>query len=161
MDSDLQRSSSRPVASTIRFVDETSGLTGQLSPFHLEPQSFAPFRTIDNVQSQQPSHQNATQAQRAIALGNNAQATSNDGMSLLQLAGQTFQQPSYRGLAPDAEASTTFAGQLQGMKVVPDPPDLDYWRDRLFRVDEMITLSEEQYVIICCCPSSLFVEHHS
>lgn len=160
MDSDLQRSSSHPLASTIRFVDETSGLTGQLGPFHLEPQSFAPFRTIDNVPSRQPS-QNATQAQRAIALGNNAQATSNDGMSLLQSAGQTFQQPNYRGLAPDAEASTSFAGQLQGMKLDPDPPDLDYWRDRLFRVDETITLSEEQYVIICCCSSSLLVKHHS
>lgn len=66
-------------------------------------------------------------------------------MALLQSAEQSFQQPNYDGLAADATTSTSFAGQLQGMKLVPNPPDLEYWRDRLFHVDEMITLSEEQY----------------
>lgn len=32
------------------------------------------------------------------------------------------------------------------MKIVPNPPDLDAWRERLFNVDEPITLTEEQYV---------------
>jgi glutathione S-transferase len=31
-------------------------------------------------------------------------------------------------------------------KIVVDPPDLADWRQRLFNVDEMITLSEEEYV---------------
>jgi hypothetical protein len=39
----------------------------------------------------------------------------------------------------------SFPGHLQGMKLVRDPPDLDTWRKILFHVDEMITLSEEQY----------------
>ncbi|KAJ5505714.1 Glutathione S-transferase/chloride channel C-terminal [Penicillium expansum] len=40
-------------------------------------------------------------------------------------------------------ASFTGPGELQGFKLIPNPPHLDYWRDRLFNVDEMITLSEE------------------
>jgi len=32
-------------------------------------------------------------------------------------------------------------------KIVPDPPNLAEWRQRLFNVDEMITLSEEEYVL--------------
>ncbi|CRG84822.1 Putative acetyltransferase C18B11,09c [Talaromyces islandicus] len=31
------------------------------------------------------------------------------------------------------------------MKIVPNPPDLDAWRDRLFNVDEPITLTEDQF----------------
>lgn len=70
-----------------------------------------------------------------------------DEMPLLQSAEQSFQQPGFDGLAGgDATASTGFAGQLQGMKLVPNPPDLEYWRERLFNVDEVITMSEEQYV---------------
>jgi hypothetical protein len=33
------------------------------------------------------------------------------------------------------------------MKLVPDPPDLEYWREKLFNVDETITLTEDQYVL--------------
>lgn len=33
-------------------------------------------------------------------------------------------------------------------KIVVDPPNLAEWRQKLFNVDEMITLSEEEYVIL-------------
>lgn len=33
-----------------------------------------------------------------------------------------------------------------GMKMVPNPPDLQAWREKLFNVDETIILTEEQYV---------------
>jgi glutathione S-transferase len=33
-------------------------------------------------------------------------------------------------------------------KIVVDPPNLAEWRQKLFNVDEMITLSEEQYVLV-------------
>jgi hypothetical protein len=140
MDSDLR--SSRPLAA-IGIVDESQGL--QLGHFHSDSQ-FASFRSVDNVDPHQPL-QSAT-AQDAIALESNAQATTEDGISLLQ-SDPAFQQPNYGGLAPDTTASTSFAGQLQG-KLIPDPPDLEYWRDRLFHVDETITLSEEQYATSCC-----------
>jgi hypothetical protein len=49
--------------------------------------------------------------------------------------------------------SVDFAGQLCGMKLVPNPPDLESWRNRLFNVDEdMITLSEQEYVCILALP---------
>ncbi|EAW10610.1 glutathione S-transferase family protein [Aspergillus clavatus NRRL 1] len=34
---------------------------------------------------------------------------------------------------------------LKDMKLVPDPPDLEYWREKLFNVDDMITLTEDQF----------------
>lgn len=37
-------------------------------------------------------------------------------------------------------------GHLQ-TKIVIDPPNLDEWRQKLFDVNETITLSEEQYVV--------------
>jgi glutathione S-transferase len=33
---------------------------------------------------------------------------------------------------------------LEGLKLVPDPPELDTWRQRLFDVDDMIVVSEEE-----------------
>ena len=33
----------------------------------------------------------------------------------------------------------------KGMKLVPDPPDLNLWREKLFHVDETIILSKDQY----------------
>lgn len=145
MDSSLSRaSSSRPLASTIGIVDETPPLPGQVGSFNAGP-LFTSFRAIDNVGTQQPL-QNATQAQGSIALQGNVPHGPNDGIPLLQPPEQSFQQPGFDGVGGDA-ASTSFAGQLQGMKLVPNPPDLEYWRDRLFNVDEVITMSEEQYVI--------------
>lgn len=143
MESDLQRdSSSHPLPSTIGIVDETPSLTGQLSAFHAEP-PFTSLRAIDNVGPQQPL-QTANQVQDAIDLAGSAQQAQDNGMALLQSASQPFQQATYDGLAADATASTSFAGQLQGMKLIPNPPDLEYWRNRLFHVDEVITMSDEQ-----------------
>ena len=48
------------------------------------------------------------------------------------------------------DVSTAAAAELKdshlgGLKIVPNPPDLDAWRGRLFNVDEPVTLTEEQY----------------
>lgn len=45
-----------------------------------------------------------------------------------------------------AAAAEIKDSHLGGLKIVPNPPDLDAWRERLFNVDEPITLTEEQYV---------------
>ena len=42
----------------------------------------------------------------------------------------------------------------KSMKLVPNPPDLDSWREKLFNVDETVTLSEEQYVFSSTLPPS-------
>jgi glutathione S-transferase len=48
--------------------------------------------------------------------------------------------------SPD-ESDQKSVGHLN-LKIVLDPPNLEEWRNKLFNVDEMITLSEEEYVII-------------
>lgn len=144
MESHLQRpSASRPLASTIAIVDETPSLTGQLNPLNAE-QVFTTFRAIDTVGTQQ-ALPNAAQTQGPLDLGSSIQHGHADGLGLLQPPEQSFQSAGYTGLEADGNASTSFAGQLQGMRLIPNPPDLEYWRDRLFHVNEMITLSEEQY----------------
>lgn len=44
-----------------------------------------------------------------------------------------------------AAAAEIKDSHLGGLKIVPNPPDLNAWRERLFNVDEPITLTEEQY----------------
>lgn len=39
----------------------------------------------------------------------------------------------------------TTEGHFSNMKMIPNPPNLEQWRRRLFDVDEVITLTEEQY----------------
>lgn len=36
------------------------------------------------------------------------------------------------------------SGQFKGLKLVAEPPDLEAWRRRLFDVDDIITLNEEE-----------------
>ena len=45
--------------------------------------------------------------------------------------------------APVTDGGTT-EGHFSNMKMVPNPPNLEQWRRRLFDVDEVITLTEEQ-----------------
>lgn len=144
MDSDLQPPPSRPLASTIGIVDEAPNLAGHLGCFDPGAQPFGSFRNLDNV-APQPHLHNATRAQDAIALEGSTQDSSNDGIALLPSTDSSFQQPSHGGLTQDPMAAS-FAGQLEGMKLIPDPPNLEYWRHRLFHVDEMITLTEIEYV---------------
>ncbi|OOQ91024.1 glutathione transferase [Penicillium brasilianum] len=88
-----------------------------------------------------------------IGMTNNAPESSNVQLALgLQPPSHTtFPEHDYAALVADAPDITnfldSFPGHLQGMKLVRDPPDLDTWRNILFHVDEMITLSEEQFQI--------------
>lgn len=46
---------------------------------------------------------------------------------------------------PVTDGGTT-AGHFNDLKMVPDPPQLSRWRQKLFDVDETITLTEDEYV---------------
>lgn len=46
---------------------------------------------------------------------------------------------------PITDGGTT-AGHFSDMKMIPDPPNLNAWRQRLFDVDDTITLTENEYV---------------
>lgn len=46
---------------------------------------------------------------------------------------------------PIVDVGTT-DGHFSNMKLIPNPPDLDEWRQRLFDVDDIITMTEDEYV---------------
>lgn len=138
MESDLQRPSS-PRLSNVPIVDQNPGLAAQLGPFQPHSQPFAPFRTVHHVEPQ--PLQNATPAPGTMTLGSNAH-----GIPLLQPANESSQDH-YDEINPNVSDLMTFTSQWQGLKLNPNPPNLDFWRNKLFNVDEMITLSEEQYAI--------------
>lgn len=46
---------------------------------------------------------------------------------------------------PTAEAEKREDGGETKFRLVPNPPDLEAWRQKLFDVNEMITLSEDEY----------------
>ncbi|KAJ5637931.1 hypothetical protein N7490_007810 [Penicillium lividum] len=122
-----------PHLGTIPVV-ESSGLAPQLGPFP-DSQPFA-FRSTDNVPQQ---------LQSDIALQDGHVHSHPHGM-VLQSTGQSF-EGNYGALEAEGMESANFAGQLTGMKLIPDPPDLEYWRHRLFHADDVITLTEEQFQI--------------
>ncbi|KAJ5983428.1 Glutathione S-transferase/chloride channel C-terminal [Penicillium waksmanii] len=143
MDSNLQQTPSARALASIESIGETPNLAGQLGSFPQNAQPFASFRNIDNVAARPHLH-NSTRTHDTITLENNVHDSSSDDISLLPSADSSFPQSGYEGLAQDPMAAS-FAGQLQGMRLVPEPPNLEYWRNRLFHVDEMITLSEDEF----------------
>ena len=44
-------------------------------------------------------------------------------------------------------------GQFEGLRLLSDPPDLGTWREKLFHVDDTITLTEDEYAILPCLVS--------
>jgi len=57
-----------------------------------------------------------------------------------------LQQQNESVFALAADLAIKQADYRKDMKCIPDPPELKSWREKLFHVDETITLSEEQYV---------------
>lgn len=46
--------------------------------------------------------------------------------------------------APAQEGGTT-DGHFSNLKMVPDPPNLEQWRKRLFDLDDTVTMTEDEY----------------
>lgn len=59
---------------------------------------------------------------------------------------QAQSQSQSQGQNQDDDAPVTNHGQFEGLKLIPNPPNLDEWRDKLFHVDDTITLTEDEYV---------------
>ena len=58
---------------------------------------------------------------------------------------QTQQVPNF---AFSADNTDRPVGLQKGLKLDPNPPNLDLWREKLFQVDDTITLSEDQYAFL-------------
>ena len=93
-----------------------------------------------------------TLSQSGLGIGNpnGAHPTQNSGLAMLPSPSQSFQSE-FTALDAEPIGPVSFSTNSEeaGMKIVPDPPNLEYWRNRLFNVDEMITLSEEEYGLHC------------
>ena len=49
---------------------------------------------------------------------------------------------------PTTDSSSFLSSNFEGLKLVSNPPDLQQWREKLFNVDELIVLTENEHVII-------------
>ncbi|KAF3043259.1 hypothetical protein E8E12_010063 [Didymella heteroderae] len=58
---------------------------------------------------------------------------------------QQYSSPLESVAGPSDETTLANHGQFKGLKLIPNPPNLEEWRQRLFDVDEIITLTEEQF----------------
>ena len=58
--------------------------------------------------------------------------------------GQQHQQPIPFQVTQDGSPTKEIGGHFNGMKAVPSPPDLQQWRQKLFNVNELITLTEDE-----------------
>ena len=58
--------------------------------------------------------------------------------------GRLQQEDNLYGGAPDGGAASPKGKGHLNTKIVPDPPNLQEWRQKLFAVDEVITLSQEE-----------------
>lgn len=58
-------------------------------------------------------------------------------------------------VVPPQNGTGASSGHLGGVKLIPEPPNLEAWREKLFNVNETITLTEEEYVDQCGTPINL------
>lgn len=101
------------------------------------------FHTPGNGQMLPP----VSLSQTGLTMVNHAHPSHIDGFAILPSPTEPFQQQVVDMVTEPVDPSTsTGFGELRGFKTIPDPPHLDYWRERLFNVDELITLSEDEYV---------------
>lgn len=115
------------------------------------PAPQAPMGPPDKQQQQQQQHhQQQHMGQFGILAPTPVPVPHPHGTMQPAMAQQTlhFSPAMQTGAGPgDGTASSTSAPMSQGKlkgKIVVDPPDLETWREKLFHVDEMIVLTQEQ-----------------
>jgi glutathione S-transferase len=117
----------RPIQS---YAPITTSIPQQpaLAPPQLIPSTTAPVQQIQQPQQLAPPPALPTRVQQRSQRQNVQPDTS------------TAAEPAVSDQAPKSE------GHLEGMKMIPNPPDLEQWRERLFSVENLVVLSEEQSV---------------
>jgi len=48
---------------------------------------------------------------------------------------------------PQGQSNGASEARFGGLKTIPDPPNLQEWRERLFNVEDVVTLTEDECVI--------------
>lgn len=113
-----------PVQSSSAFTTVSPNL--QLQPALNQAQSVA-FQHTYGIATPQPSFTGSV--------------PSSDPQLGLRTGSGSIPQPGNSG--PPALSSSNF----EGLKLVSNPPDLQQWREKLFNVDELIVLTENEYVV--------------
>lgn len=65
----------------------------------------------------------------------------------LQTGTSSIHQPGSSRPTADSNFSSS---NFDGLKLVSNPPDLQRWREKLFNVDELMVLTENEYVVFQC-----------
>jgi glutathione S-transferase len=132
----LQASASNHVANA--FAPHPSQSHHVQRVVHHPPPHLIPHPQHPPVQHQQhqqqynlPVHHHAVPIQQPIAA---AQIQHVDN----QLQSDVSTQPEQQQYEHKLDA------HLEGLRLIPDPPELETWRQRLFDVDDMIVVSEEE-----------------
>jgi len=121
-----------PVQSSSTFIQTPTSAVATVSPnLRLQPalnqaQSVA-FQHTYGIATPQPSFTGSV--------------PSSESQLGLRTGSGSIHQPGNSG--PPAISSSNF----EGLKLVSNPPDLQQWREKLFNVDELIVLTENEYVV--------------
>lgn len=108
-------------------------------PFGLTPGPVpGPAHQIHTPHAHTPIHTTPRTAQRPLQIAQQTPIQQSPQQ-------QQYSSPLESVAGPSDEATLANHGQFKGLKLIPNPPNLEEWRQRLFDVDEIITLTEEQF----------------
>jgi hypothetical protein len=117
-------------------------LTTQLGPEY-DPTGFHSYGLSDVQEASGQVHQGFPQPQQSlqtpIRYSNGSFSVSTSGRP----PEQHQQPPSYQANQDESPAKEN-GGHFSGMKAIANPDGLQQWREKLFNVNEMITLTEDE-----------------
>jgi hypothetical protein len=119
-------------------------LTSQLSPEY-EPNGFHNYG-INDVQHVNGQVQAFAQPRQSLQ----TPIRYTNGSFGVITPDQQQQQPVSFQVNQDDSPSKEIGGHFSGMKAIANPHDLPQWREKLFNVNKMITLTEEEWVSSLC-----------
>jgi glutathione S-transferase len=108
-------------------------------PFRLTPGPVpGPAHQIHTPHAHTPIHTTPRIAQRPLQIAQQTPVQHSPQQ-------QQYSSPLESVAGPSDETTLANHGQFKGLKLIPNPPNLEEWRQRLFDVDDIITLTEEQF----------------
>jgi len=120
-----------PIQSSNAFIQTPASAVASVTP-NLQLQPVA-FQHTYGIATPQPSFTGSV--------------PSSEPQLELQTGGNSVHQPG--NSRPTADSSFS-SSNFEGLKLVSNPPDLQQWREKLFNVDELTVLTENEYVILHC-----------
>jgi hypothetical protein len=114
-------------------------LSSQLAPDY-DPTAFQSYG-INEVPQVNGQVQNYSQTQQNLQT---PLRYPNGSFNAITPEQQQSRQVPFQTNGQDDSSAKEAGGHFGGMKAIENPPDLDRWRNKLFNVNEMITLTEDE-----------------